>query len=155
MTEKDNGSIGDGGSTFLEGWTGVIRRHLTAPTLALLLAASSLGGCAYLQGSTAGNDALQGTKLALTTYADVYQPAVITYGHLLPCPAATIICKDEATLANLKSYDAKATAAIVAAQAVLEGNLTDAGQLADAMAKIQAAETAIASSGAMVPVKGQ
>lgn len=108
----------------------------------------AMTGCAALQGSTTGADAIKASQVTLTAYADVYQPAVIVYGHLPACPGATL-CKDAAVLAKLKAADATATATIVAAQAVLEGSATDTGQLAVAVQAIQAAEVAIAASGAL------
>lgn len=113
--------------------------------LILPLIAVVLSGCALFQGSAAGNDALKATKLALTTYADVYQPAVIAYGSLPACPGA-VLCKNAATLTKMKAVDAAAVATITAAQGVLEGKSTDSGQLAQAQQAISVAEQQIAAA---------
>lgn len=113
--------------------------------LILPLVAVVLSGCALLQGSAAGNDALKATQLALTTYVDVYQPAVIAYGTLPACPGA-VLCKNPATLKKLQAVDAAAVATITAAKGVLEGTVTDGGQIAQAQQAISIAEQQIAAS---------
>lgn len=122
----------------------------------MLIAAAAgllLAGCADLQslvGSDVSNDAMQGANVAITTYADVYQPAVITYGRLPACPSA-VLCKDPAVFAKLKAIDASVTAAIVAAQGAMKGSVMDSGQITAAIQAIASAEATIAASGAMVP----
>jgi hypothetical protein len=126
-------------------------------SLAVGLALLALGGCTLLQGvvgdSATAKDALRGVQASLATYADVYQPAVLAYGHLPPCPYVGL-CKDAAVLAQLKEADLKATAAIVAARSVLEGKADSTGQITAALATIQGAEAQIAGSGALTLVSG-
>lgn len=122
------------------------RLFLIAATAALLC------GCQAIQGSIGDNatkDAMKAAQVAITTYADIYQPAVIAYGQLPECPAATF-CRETAIFNKLKGADLAVTTSIVAAQEVLEGKAKDTGQITAAILAIGAAEQAIAASGAMV-----
>lgn len=126
-----------------------MKRMLFAAALAGM---ALLGGCALLPDNATTADAKQAVQVALTTYADVYQPAVIAYGKLPACPNPTpsgSICHSVALYAKLAAADAAVTKSIVAAQAVLEGTATDTGQLLNALTAIQNAEVSIASSGAL------
>lgn len=118
-----------------------------------LVAALAISGCALFPDSPATADAKRAVQVALTAYADVYQPAVLVYGRLPACPAATAVCHDSAVLAKLKAADLAVTASIVAAQGVLDGTATDTGQLTAALTAIQQAEVQIAGSGALSPPK--
>lgn len=120
--------------------------------LLIAAAAALLCGCQAIQGTIGGDatkDAMKASQVAITTYADIYQPAVIFYGHLPACPDA-IICKDANTLQNLKAVDLAATTSIIAAQEVLEGKAKDTGQITAAVLAIAQAEQTIAASGALV-----
>lgn len=124
--------------------------------LALSTLSLSLMGCSIFSAlgidtnSTAAQDALKATEGVLEVYADIYQPAVITYGHLPVCvPGQLSLCKNTSVLASLKAIDLKATSAIVAARAILEGGPDTGSQLADAIATITTAETQIASTGVL------
>jgi hypothetical protein len=124
-----------------------------AAIAAALLSVASLGGCATFQslfGTGAANDALKSAQIVLTTYADVYQPAVLAYGALPACPQAPL-CHDPAILHTLKAADARAVDAIGKAQCVIEGTCADTGQLAAAVAIVQDTEASIAKSGALKP----
>jgi hypothetical protein len=134
--------------------------NLSRPLLAVVLAVS-LTGCANfslgnLFNSTAPattQDALKAAQLTLTTYRDVYQVGLIAYLDLPHCPQAFLVaCRDDTKVPKLLAVDKAATASIVAAQKVLEGNLTDTGQLAQMVQAVTAAETAIAGAG--VALKG-
>lgn len=121
-----------------------LKMLLVAGALAL-----SLGGCTAFQ-NLAGNspvaaDAIKGAQVAITTYADVYQPAVIAYGNLPACPAATL-CRDPATHAKLKAVDLAVSKSIAAGQAVLEGSVADTGQITAMLQAIMSAEAAIAAA---------
>lgn len=108
-----------------------------------------MGGCALFSGP-AGQDALKGAQAAITTYVDVYQPAILAYGQLPVCGSAPVVvlCHDKAVYAKLKAVDLAATKSIVAAQAVIEGSTSDTGtEISDALSAISAAERAIASEG--------
>lgn len=123
--------------------------------LAVLALTAALGGCTTLQGvigSTATQDALQAARITITTYADIYQPAVIAYGRLPACGSAgaPVLCKDAAVFAKLKAADLAVTKSVTAAQGVLEGTATDAGQITAAINAITQAEATIAASGALV-----
>lgn len=124
---------------------------------AILSATLALGGCSTISGLFGGgaaSDALKATQIALTTYADVYQPAVLTYGSLPVCPAGAPVCHDSATFAKLKGLDLQVTTAIGTAQCVLDQSCSDTGQVAALMTVLQQAETQIALSGAMSVKKG-
>lgn len=126
-----------------------MKRLLFLPFVALL----AVGGCAGLQrdadaGSTAASTSLKATQLAMTTYADVYQPAVLYYGSLPACPAATL-CRDTAIHAKLKAADLAVTKAVSLAADVTSGKVVDTGQLLGVIEAIQSAEVTIGSSGAL------
>jgi hypothetical protein len=134
--------------------------NLSKPLLAAALA-MSLTGCGTTLGgmfqSTAGTattqDALKAAQVTLTTYRDVYQVGLIAYLNLPHCPQAFLVaCRDDTKVPKLLAVDKAATASIVAAQKVLEGNLTDTGQLSAMVQAVTAAETAIAGAG--VALKG-
>ena len=115
--------------------------------LHVLFAATLTAGitaCALLQQTGTDDEAMRAAKVALTTYADFIQPAIITYGQLPTCgPAAPKpLCKDSGAWTKLKAADAAATSSIVAAQGVLEGSAADTGQLAQAITDITAAQSA-------------
>lgn len=116
--------------------------------LAAAAALLALAACSTPTGGISSPGVLKATQVALTTYADVYQPAVLAYGHLPTCPAAAI-CKDNAVLAKLKAADLAVTNTLVAARPILNGTLPDKGQLTDALVAIQQAEATIAGSGAL------
>lgn len=100
-------------------------------------------------GNAAVEDAMKATKVVLTGYVDIYQPAVIAYGSLPDCPAATL-CRDRAVLDKLKAADAAAMAVLQTAMNVIDGKTQDSGgDVQRALSAIQAAEVQIAASGAM------
>jgi hypothetical protein len=110
---------------------------LFAATLTVGVAA-----CALLQQTGTADEAMRAAKVALTAYADFVQPAIITYGRLPTCGpnAPKPLCKDAGAWAKLKAADAAATSSILAAQSVLEGTAADTGQIAQAIADINAAQ---------------
>lgn len=112
------------------------------------LAALALCGCSLIPDNATTADAKKAVQAALTTYADVYQPAVIAYGNLPVCPSAPI-CHDKLVYAKLAAADSAVTKSITAAQAVLEGSASDTGQLTAALTAIQAAEATIGGSGVL------
>lgn len=122
-------------------------------TVIILTTALLLSGCASVENLLTPNvsqDAQTAAQATITAYADVYQPLVLAYGHLPKCvPGGPQVCHDVKVYAMLKSVDLAATKSIVAAQAVLEGNATDAGQIQAALAAISAAELQINASGIM------
>lgn len=100
-------------------------------------------------GNAAADDALKATKVVLTGYVDIYQPAVIAYGSLPDCPGATL-CRDRVVLDKLKAADAAAMAVLQTAMNVIDGKTQDSGgDVQRALSAIQAAEVQIAASGAM------
>lgn len=107
----------------------------------------ALSGCALLPDNATTADAKKAVQVALTTYADVYQPALLSYGRLPPCPAQGL-CHDTVVFAKLAAADKVVTTSIIAAQGVLEGTTADTGQLVAALTAIQQAEIAFASSSA-------
>jgi hypothetical protein len=120
-------------------------------------AALMLCGCQTIQsaiGSTASTDALQASKAAIATYADVYQPAVIAYGRLPTCPAA-LLCKDTNVFRNLEVANLAVIKSIVAAQAMLEGTATDSGQIAAAFQAVAQVEASIAAAFRSMQDNGQ
>ncbi len=136
--------------------------NLPKPLLSLSLAsmmAVGLTGCGTtlggIFGSTAGTattqDALKAAQLTLTTYRDVYQTGLIAYLNLPHCPQAFLVaCRDDTKVPKLLAVDKAATASIVAAQQVLEGNVTDVGQLQAMATAVQQAEAAITSAGVAI-----
>jgi hypothetical protein len=106
--------------------------------------AVGVSACALLQQSGTDDEAMRAAKIALTTYADFVQPAIITYGQLPTCGAAAPrpLCKDSGAWAKLKAADAAATSSILAAKSVLEGSAGDSGQIAQAIADVTAAQAA-------------
>ena len=112
---------------------------LFAATLAV-----GVSACALLQQSGTDDEAMRAAKIALTTYADFVQPAIITYGQLPTCGAAAPkpLCKDAGAWAKLKAADAAATSSILAAKGVLEGSAADSGQIAQAIADVTAVQAA-------------
>lgn len=121
-------------------------RLMAAGALAL-----SLGACSTIQNSAVGDDAIKATQVAITTYADIYQPAVLTYGNLPLCqPSAPPLCRDPVVHAKLKAVDLAASTAIDAARQVLNANVQDAGQLTAALQAIINAETTIAQAGVVL-----
>ncbi|MBI1213942.1 MAG: hypothetical protein GC190_20975 [Alphaproteobacteria bacterium] len=105
---------------------------------------SGIAACALLQQTGTDDEAMRAAKVALTAYADFVQPAIITYGQLPTCGAEAQkpLCKDAGAWAQLKAADAAATSSIVAAQGVLDGESADSGQIAQAIADINAAQAA-------------
>jgi len=116
-----------------------ILRTLFAATFA-----TAVSACALLQQTGTDDEAMHAAKVALTAYADFVQPAIITYGQLPTCGASAIkpLCKDAGAWVKLKAADAAATSSILAAKGVLEGAASDTGQIAQAIADINAAQTA-------------
>lgn len=112
------------------------------------LAFLAMGACTTAQTDGAKNTTLKATQVALTTYADVFQPAVLAYGHLPPCPQA-VLCKDQTVINKLKAADLAVSSTLEAARPVLNGGQTDAGQLANALQAIATAEATIAGTGAL------
>jgi hypothetical protein len=112
----------------------------------LFAAAFAVGvsACALLQQTGTDDEAMRAAKVALTAYADFVQPAIITYGQLPTCgvTAAKPLCKDAGAWTKLKAADAAATSSILAARGVLEGTASDAGQIAQAIADVNAAQAA-------------
>jgi len=106
--------------------------------------AAGIAACALLQQTGTDDEARRAAKVALTAYADFVQPAIITYGRLPTCgpAAAKPLCKDAGAWTKLKAADVAATSSITAAQSVLEGTASDAGQIAQAIADINAAQAA-------------
>jgi len=114
--------------------------------------ALSLGACALLQKTNpdVASDAIRATQVAITTYADVYQPAVIAYGNLPVCNGSTPICRDQALHAKMKAADLAASTAIETARKVMNTNVGDGGELTAAIQAIISAETTIAQAGAIL-----
>lgn len=117
------------------------------------LMAVALSGCAALQNAVGEGVVADGKKAAvaaLTTYADVYQPAVIFYGRLPDCPAAPV-CKERAVLTQMQAADRVAVRAINDAKVIIDGasSGTSAGQLAALQTALANAQLIIASSGAL------
>lgn len=112
--------------------------------IVLLTSAFLLAGCA----SNLEQDAVRSAQIAITTYVDVYQPAVLAYGRLPQCgPSAPVICHDIFVYADLKAADLATTKSILAARAVISGKPGAGTELSEALAAISAAERSIASKG--------
>lgn len=124
-----------------------MKRLFSALAVVGLMALAACAGSGAATGTTSAS-VLKATNVALTTYADVYQPAVLAYGKLPVCPAATI-CHDPVVLGKLKAADLAVTKVVTAAQPILNGSVPDAGQLGDALTAIEQAESTIAGSGAL------
>lgn len=117
----------------------------------------ALAGCATDGTTTApsqtANDAMTGVKASIAAYVDVFQPAILTYGHLVECPHPTpsgMFCHDKDVLTKMKAIDKAVVRTIVAAQAVIDGKELDTGQLTIAVQAIIAAETTISGSGILI-----
>jgi hypothetical protein len=115
--------------------------------LRVLLAATALvlvTACALLRHTGVDDEAKHAARVALTAYADIVQPAIITYGRLPTCDprSAVALCKDAAAWAKIKAADAAATSSILAARSVLDGTAVDNGELARAIADVTAAQAA-------------
>jgi len=123
-------------------------RLLPAAALAV-----SLGGCSLIPDSAITKDAKLAVASALTSYADIYQPAVLAYGRLPICPDPTpsgSICHDQLILAKLKAIDLATTSTIVTAKGVLDGSSSDTGtELTNAINAITAAQSQITATGIM------
>lgn len=115
-----------------------MKRLTVTLTFALLAACASVPS-----GATAA-------RAAITTYVDVYQPAVIAYGHLPVCGSfgSGSICHDLKVYADLKAADAAATKSIVAANDIIGGGGSE-NDLDAAIAAVVAAERIIASKGVL------
>lgn len=114
----------------------------------LLLAASilALSGCASFDLDVATRDDLRkAATVAIATYADVYQPAVLAYGGLPPCPAA-LLCREPEVHAKLKALDLAAVRSIDAAESVITGDVASRGEVERAISAIVEAEVAIAAA---------
>lgn len=116
--------------------------------IGVALALLAIGACTTAQTDGVKGSALKATQVALTTYADVFQPAVLAYGHLPDCPQA-IICKTRDTLNKMKAADLAVSSTLEAARPVLNGGKSDTGQLANALQAIAQAEATIANTGAL------
>lgn len=112
--------------------------------------ALSLGACALL-GDSGATSALNAVRTTLTSYSEVYQPALLVYGRLPDCPANGAPCKNPTLWVTLKEVDAKTTKAIVDAQPVLNGSVLDQGQVLDALTAVQDAKSQIIIGTGKVP----
>lgn len=113
---------------------------MIAAYLAIVTLAVSLGGCALIE-NVGGVDqgARRAAKIALTSYADFVQPAVLTYGGWPYCdPAPKPLCRSRVWWPKIKDYDAKAALSVAAAQAVLESHGSDQGKIDQALTDIDA-----------------
>lgn len=108
--------------------------------------ALSLGACAMLPDNSTTADAKKGVQVALTTYTQIYQPAVIAYGRLPLCPAA-VLCHDKEVFAQLAAADAVVNVAADAARKVMTENYNDPNALSRVVAAIQDAQLKIAQAG--------
>lgn len=112
----------------------------------LFAAALALTGCSSFSLDVATRDDFRkAAAVAIATYADVYQPAVLAYGSLPPCPAA-LLCREPEVHAKMKALDLAAVRSIDAAEAVLTGNAASRGEVERAIAAVVEAEIAIASA---------
>lgn len=114
--------------------------------LGAALLAISLSACAMLPDNSVTADAKKGVQVALTTYTQIYQPAVIAYGRLPLCPAA-LLCHDKAVFAKLAAADAAVNSAATAAKTVMDQNVGDPNALQNVVSAIQTAQLQIAQSG--------
>lgn len=119
--------------------------------IAMIAAAGlMLVGCASIDQALNSSDARKATLVALTTYGDIYQPAVIAYGRLPDCqPEVVRICKERPVLENLKTADAAVSSAVDAAADVLSGKVYDPATIQKVRDAIAKAQTAIGASGAL------
>lgn len=114
----------------------------------LPLLAAGLSGCA----TTLSSDATKAVAITMTAYDSAVQPAMLTYGQLVPCgaPTAKVICRDQNAWAKIKTADTIASAAAHKARLVIDGGADDTGtELQDAAKAIQdATSTLITAQGA-------
>ena len=103
-------------------------------------ASASLGGCAILGSWGIGQEAQDKARGVLVAY-ELGQDAALIYGSLPLCKPAlpfVKICRNAAIWAKIKVATSAATAAVVIARPALRGEKLDAGEIADAVAKIAA-----------------
>lgn len=117
---------------------------LALSTTPVLTACSTFGAVA----PSAAQASLNATRTTLTAYYDVAQPALLIYGRLPACPQV-VLCKNGLAFTKMQATDKAVVASIVAARAVIDGNLPDAGQIAAAVKAIQDAQIQYAANGAL------
>ena len=114
-------------------------------TLAAAYLAVMLTACALLQPLHADDEARRAAKIALTAY-EVTQQAILIYGRLPGCDAEAghvRLCRDRALWAKIKTVEAAATKAILAATPVLNAEEADTGQLVAALIAIESVKQAV------------
>jgi hypothetical protein len=114
-------------------------------TLAAAYIAVMLGACALLAPLHAGGEARRAAKIALAAY-EATQQAVLIYGRLPACDAqagVVRLCRDAGIWTKIKTVEAAATKAILAATPVLNAETADAGQLVAALVAIENVKQAV------------
>jgi hypothetical protein len=104
------------------------------------IAVVALSGCAVFGEWGIGQSTQDKARGVLVAY-EVAQDAALIYGSLPLCKPETPqvkICRSAAIWAKIKSTTSAATAAIGIARPALRGDKQDAGEIADAVAKIAA-----------------
>jgi len=117
-------------------------------TLAAAYLAVLLSACALLQPLHADDEARRAAKITLAAY-EATQQAILIYGRLPACetPAAVApVCRDRALWTKIKTVEAAATKAILAATPVLNAQQTDTGQLVAALIAIESVKQAVAEA---------
>lgn len=98
--------------------------HKLTSAFLVVATCAALCGCSLwstLTGDDTNAAAVAAAQVALATYVDGYQPAVIAYGSLETCSdTVTVNCKTAATLTKLKAIDAKVAPVIAALNTVLK-----------------------------------
>lgn len=125
-----------------------MKRLLTAAVLGLAMLATQ--ACALLPDNSTTADAKRAVGVALTTYTQVYQPALIAYGRLPVCPVpAPQLCHDREVFRQLAAADAVVRTTANAAKKVMDQNANDPKALTNVVQAIQTAQLQIAASGLM------
>ncbi len=117
-------------------------------TLATAYIAMMLTACALLQPLHADDEARRAAKVTLAAY-EAAQQAILIYGRLPACETPTAmapLCRDAKLWTKIKTVEAAATKAILAATPVLSAKTADTGQLVAALIAIESVKQALAEA---------
>ena len=117
-------------------------------TLATAYIAMMLTACALLQPLHADDEARRAAKVTLAAY-EAAQQAILICGRLPACETPTAmapLCRDAKLWTKIKTVEAAATKAILAATPVLSAKTADTGQLVAALIAIESVKQALAEA---------